>query len=213
MMKAKKNFKTKMFITSALIIALSAAVHANPFNNSFSEKDTTSVTSSRIQALNMCPGGIALGIFSANYERLLKPNHGIVFRADYELVPKTYSDAKIDANGKAFIVNYRYHFSGEMNSLFVGAFSRYRIYKGEGSLESIPFDFSIPEVTIGANAGKRWVWNNGFTMTFALGYGHFMGKTKVDESSPDIDHAIDTFKKEYDFLNGFLGEFSIGYAF
>lgn len=212
-MKAKRNSKTKTLIAAALFTIVTVTVYSNPFNNGLTKKDTASITAPRIQAINMCPGGIALGIFSVNYERLLKPNHGIVFRADYELVPKTYSDAKIDANGKAFIVNYRYHFSGEMNSLFLGAFSRYRVYKGEGALEGIPFDFSIPEVTVGANAGKRWVWNNGFTMTFALGYGHFMGKTKVDESTPDIDDAIDVFKKEYDFLNGFLGEFSIGYAF
>jgi hypothetical protein len=50
-------------------------------------------------------------------------------------------------------------------------------------------------------------------MNFALGYGYFYDEQKVNNSSQAALDAIDVFRDNYDFLNGFLGEFSIGYAF
>ncbi|MFV0269158.1 MAG: hypothetical protein ACK5HT_18695 [Draconibacterium sp.] len=106
-------------------------------------------------ALNVCPGGVAFGFYSANVEHLFGENHGFVLRGDLETIPKTYSDAKIDASGKAVILNYRYHIGGGLNSFYAGAFARYRNIKGDGTLESGDFDFKLPECTIGLNVGKQ----------------------------------------------------------
>ena len=111
------------------------------------------------------------------------------------------------------ILNYRYHFKPSLNSYYAGAFARYRKYNGDGKLAAESFDFKIPECTIGLNIGRRWVWESGFTMNFALGYGYHYDELKLDNRTPAIEKSIDDFKYEYDFFNGFLGEFSIGYAF
>jgi len=164
-------------------------------------------------AVNMCPGGIAFGIVSVNVEHLYKDHHGLVLRGDYEAIPKTYSDANINASGKALILNYRYHLGGGLNSFYAGAFARYRNYKGAGSLESGKFDFSVPECTVGLNVGRRWVWKSGFTVNFALGYGYAYDELRVNNPSQEALESIDVFRTNYDFMNGFLGELSIGYAF
>jgi len=164
-------------------------------------------------AINVCPGGIAFGFYSANIEHLFGENHGLVLRGDLETIPDTYSDANIDASGKAVILNYRYHIGGGLNSFYAGAFARYRNIKGDGSLESGGFDFKLPECTVGLNVGKRWIWKSGFTLNFALGYGYAYDELKVNNSSQAAIDAIDVFRNDYAFMNGFLGEFSVGYAF
>ncbi len=165
------------------------------------------------QAINMCPLGMAFGIFSANYEYMINQTHGIVFRLDYESVPNTYSDANINVDGKAAIMNYRYHLNKKLGSYYLGAFARYREYSGDGISGAEKFDFTISEFTIGLNAGKRWVWDSGFNINFTLGYGYSFDDRKTSKSNASIESAIDTFTNEYDFIDAFLGEFSIGYAF
>jgi hypothetical protein len=164
-------------------------------------------------AINMCPGGIAFGIYSINYAQLFGSNHVLVGRFDYEDIPKTYTDANIESSGVAFILNYRWHFSGKMNSTYLGAYSRYRVYNGSGTLESTTFDFEIDELTLGLNVGKRWVWNSGFNLNFALGYGFSFDNREIDPTNTSLESTVDNFESEYDFIDPFLGEFSIGYAF
>jgi hypothetical protein len=164
-------------------------------------------------AINVCPGGVAFGFYSANVEHLFGENHGLVLRGDLETIPDTYSDANIESSGKAVILNYRYHIGGGLNSFYAGAYARYRKIKGDGSLENGDFDFKLPECTLGLNVGKRWIWKNGLSLNFALGYGYAYDELKVNNSSQAAINAIDVFRDDYTFMNGFLGEFSIGYAF
>ncbi len=164
-------------------------------------------------AINACPGGIAFGIFSVNYEHLFNSYHGLMGRVDYEAIPKSYTDADIESNGVAVIVNYRYHFSGELKSIFLGSYLRFRTYTGSGRLESTEFDFTIPELTLGLNLGKRWVWDSGFNITFALGYGFSEDWREANPTSNLIKANVDQFTEQYDFFDPFLGEFSLGYAF
>jgi hypothetical protein len=165
------------------------------------------------KAINMCPGGIALGIFSINYEHLFGQSHGMVIRFDYEDIPNNYTDAKIKANGVAFILNYRWHKSKGLKSGYLGAYARYRIYHGTGKLESAKFDFTIPELTLGLNIGKRWIWKSGFNLNLAFGYGFSIKSRTADPSNPSVESTINKFEDAYDFIDPFLGEFSIGYAF
>jgi hypothetical protein len=155
-----------------LSIGLLFISHLAAGQNDIKKNDTTERRIKFKHAINTCPGGVAFGIFSVNYEYLHKSKHGFVLRADYEHIPKTYSDAQIDAFGAALIVNYRYHFQKQMNSYFAGAFSRGRIYKGDGKWNNETINFSLPELTLGANIGRRWAWNSGFNITFLLGYGY-----------------------------------------
>jgi len=179
----------------------------------FAKNDSVRSVKLARNTFNVCPGGIAFGFYSANFEHLFGANHGLVLRGDLETIPKTYSDANINASGKAVILNYRYHIGGGLNSYYAGAFARYRKIKGDGTLDTGDFNFSLPEYTLGLNVGKRWIWNSGFTMNFALGYGYAFDDLEVSNSSQAAVDAIDVFRDEYAFMSGFLGEFSIGYAF
>jgi len=137
----------------------------------------------------------------------------MLVRIEYEDVPKTYTDASIESNGWVYSLNYRRHLSGGMNSVFLGAYSRYRIYRGSGTLELNKFNFKLPSLTLGLNAGKRWVWNSGFNITVSAGYGINFDNRQATPSNNSIESALDQFEEDYDFISPFYGEISIGYAF
>lgn len=201
-------------ITFILLLILLASINGQARAQRHAPKSDSTTAESRLRnAISFCPGGIFLGIYSINFERMLKPHHGLVFRMDYENVPRTYSEANLETYGLGAIVNYRYHLNGKLESSYLGAFGRIRGYMGHGSLGGTRFDYTIPEVTLGFNAGKRWIWKSGFTLNFALGYGHIMKARQIKNNSSGASEAVDVFEKKYDFINGFLGEFSIGYAF
>lgn len=165
------------------------------------------------QAVNMCPGGIIFGIYSVNYEYLAGQNHGLVARFDYESVSETLSDDTMDANGYGFTFNYRWHFSGIMESFYIGSYARYKLYKGNATDGSTKFDFTLHEYTLGLNAGKRWVWNSGFNINCAFGYGISQLNKETEPTSASIDAKLDEFVDNYTFIDPFYGEISIGYAF
>jgi hypothetical protein len=164
-------------------------------------------------AINACPLGVAFGIFSVNYEYLVAPSHGILGRLDYEMIPETYSEGSIDAAGYAAVINYRKHLRDSLDSFYVGTYGRYRVYLGDGRLSGQEFSFALPEVTIGINVGRRWLWENGFNLNLTFGYGYAYSWREVENTSVEATKAIDAFEDEYAFMSPFLGEFSIGYAF
>ncbi len=100
-----------------------------------------------------------------------------------------------------------------MNSLFFGAHTRYRIYDGNGNLDSEKFDLTLKSFSLGLNAGKRWVWGNGFNTVFLLGYGVDFNTREASSTKQSIESTIDQFEKDYEFMSPFFGELSIGYSF
>ena len=203
--------KTILTVLS-ICIFLSSNVVAQVEEESSSSK-SNSPRSEFKHAINICPIAPVFGFYSINYEYLISPKNGIVARFDYEDVPKAYTDASIESSGIGFTLNYRRHLSGEMNSLFLGAYTRYRIYKGSGELDSKKFDLTLQSYSIGLNAGKRWVWNSGFNIVFSLGYGLDINNREANPTDNSIESILDQFEKEYEFMSPFYGEFSIGYTF
>lgn len=193
-------------------IFLSGKVFAQTEQNT-SATDSIPSSNGFKHAINFCPGALAFGIYSMNYEYRFSAHHGLVGRFDYEAIPKTYTDAAIESSGVGFALNYCWHISGKMKSIFLGAYSRYRIYSGNGTIEATAFDFTLDELTFGLNAGKRWVWKSGFNLTFALGYGFSIDSRDADPSNVNIEPALNRFEDDYDFTGPFFGELSIGYSF
>jgi len=177
------------------------------------KKESGSKTREFKHALNICPIAPAFGIYALNYEYLFSYKNGIVARFEYEDVPKAYTDANIESSGMAYSLNYRRHLSGKLESLFFGAYARFRTYKGNGEIDSEKFDFTLPSFTIGLNAGKRWVWNSGFNITLSAGYGLSIDKRNTTPGSIAINAALDQLEKEYDFMSPLYGELSIGFVF
>ena len=203
--------KSKLFILILCIFLIS--------NLFAQQKDTPSTTDSSSyvkeinQAVNFCPGGIIFGIYAINYEYLVNRNHGLVARFDYENVSETLSEDTMEADGYAFTFNYRWHFSGAMESFYIGSYARYKYYKGDATDGATKFDFTLQEYTLGLNAGKRWVWNSGFNINCAFGYGVSKLDKETDPTSPSIEAKLGEFIDNYTFIDPFYGEISIGYAF
>lgn len=214
--KSRESYSSKKRVFKIAVITLAFFLTSNIMAQEetvFSNQNSNASGKEFNQALSMCPGGIAFGIYSVNYMRMLDNRHGLVARLDYEAIPKKYTNANIESSGYAFVLNYRYHFSGEMESYYVGAFFRHRVFSGTGEVESGNFDFEIPEQTYGLIAGKRWIWNSGFTINFTLGYGISSIGRSADPSNAAVQNSLDEFENSYDFIDPVLGEFSIGFAF
>ena len=161
----KKRFS--IILLALLLLSFSASIYAQ-------DKDSTNSFSKDFSnSINMCPVALAFNFYSMNFEHLFDGTHGLVARFDYESISDTYSDNPIELSGYGFILNYRYHFSGQMESIFLGSYARYRIYDGNGKAGATDFDMSITESSFGLNLGKRWVWNSGFNVLFSMGYGFF----------------------------------------
>ncbi len=206
--------KRRNFKLTILIICIFLA--SNLFAQQEDIKSTTDSSSSGKefnQAINFCPGGIIFGIYAINYEYLAGKNHGLVARFDYESVSETLSDDKMEANGYAYTFNYRWHFSEAMESFYIGSYVRYKYYKGDATDGATKFDFTLHEYTLGLNAGKRWVWNSGFNINCAFGYGISKLNKKTDPTTPSIESKLNDFVDGYTFIDPFYGEISIGYAF
>jgi len=116
---------------------------------------------------------------------------------EYQFEDPTYEDLSLNRYASSIFLNYRYHFSKEMNSLFVGPYFRARVYDGTDDV-SDSFDFKDPEISLGVYLGKRWVWNNGFNIALTGGYGPYLRKSSES-------------KKEFEAQ--YIGELSVGYAF
>ncbi|SDW33451.1 Protein of unknown function [Lutibacter oricola] len=200
--------KTQLkLIIAIFILSLSFSTYAQE------QKEKSYQTKEFKHSISACPVAVAFGIYSINYEYLHNQKHGFVARFDYEAIPKTYTDANIESNGCSVLLNYRYHIDKKMNSCFVGAYARYREFNGDGMINETAFDFNMPDVSFGINAGKKWVWNSGFTMTFALGYGFSNEDWDSNPDTVEVNDVIKDYRKAYDFIDPFYGEFSIGYSF
>jgi len=212
----QSNSKQKRINPKITILILSVFLISNLFAQQEDTLSTTDLSSSGKefnQAVNFCPGGIIFGIYAINYEYLVGKNHGLVARFDYESVSETLSDDTMAADGFAFTFNYRWHFCGGMESFYIGSYARYKYYKGDATDGSTKFDFTLHEYTLGLNAGKRWVWNSGFNINCAFGYGISKLNKETDPTTPSIESKLNDFIDNYTFIDPFYGEISIGYAF
>ena len=166
------------------------------------------------QAVNICAVAIpVLNMYVINYEYLYTGRHGLAARLEYNPMSGSGID---DATGIAVVLDYRWHLSPELESFFIGPYVRYRYVDGSGSAAGTKFDFKVPEVNLGMNAGYRWIHDaTGINVVFAFGYGYSWVTETITPISDNIESAFDKFKKDNDtFLDApFYGEFSIGYAF
>jgi hypothetical protein len=187
--------KTKL-TTLVICILLSSHLMAQ-------EKSDSSLTNLNSRQLNykhaisICPMAFIMGELYISYEYLLNQTHGLAIMLDYQAETKTYEDPSFTLDRASVFLNYRYHFSKKMNSLFIGPYLRARFYDGKvGATGSL--DFNDPEITLALYLGKRWVWNNGFNVTFTGGYGPYLRESRESRG---------------EFVDKYFGELSIGYAF
>lgn len=77
----------KVSITKNQLIKV-VQILALGMNTVIAQEDSAKNKVIKRHAVNFCPLGIALGIFSANYEYLVTPKNGILARVNYEVILK-----------------------------------------------------------------------------------------------------------------------------
>lgn len=167
----------------------------------------------RTQAVNICAIAIPLiNNYVVNYEYLYRQRHGFAARLEYAPGMKGSNTKGVALAG---VLNYRWHFSPKLDGFFVGPYARYRYVYGSGETNAQHYDFKVPELNIGANAGYRWVSKIGFNFVIAAGYGYSFTNDILSNSNTDITNEFNAFKKANNAIMDapFYGEISIGYAF
>ena len=152
-------------------------------------------------------------MYVVNYEYVLQQRHGLAARVEYNPMSGSGID---EAAGLAAVLDYRWHVSPALESFFIGPYARYRHVDGSGAVAGTAFDFRVPEVNIGLNAGYRWIHEaTGINIVIAFGYGHSWVSEEISPNRNDINSTFSQFKKDNDtYLDApFYGEFSIGYSF
>jgi len=187
--------KTKLAFL-AISIFLSSSLIAQD-NGDSSSSDLNEPRSKFKHAVGICPIGFVQGDILFTYEYLLNQAHGVAVMFEYQAEKPVYKDVSFTRYATSFFLNYRYHFSKEMNSIFIGPYFRARVYDGEIETTN-SFNFNDPEFTLGVYLGKRWVWNNGFNIALTGGYGPYLKKSSESKT---------------EFKDRYIGELSVGYAF
>lgn len=74
---------------------------------------------------------------------------------------------------------------------------------------------SVESVKTGVSYGRRWVYDNGFTLGMRAGYGFFPFYESTRGDNPQVlkDDEWNSFEKLNKFLSGFDAAFQIGFTF
>lgn len=105
---------------------------------------------------------INVASFLLNYERRIGAHHGVLVEAN--LVHVHGSPAHQWTYGPT--VGWRFHVKEEGDSAFFGANAGYKFGHGK---RLVKFQIRQPHLT--AQAGYRWQWESGFTITARAGFG------------------------------------------
>jgi hypothetical protein len=210
------GMSVKVRMVGGVIAILSMALLAQDSTKAEATKNEgmpmTDNTVTAINAVTINPVGLIWGNINVAYERFLQGKYGAMGQVSYFF-----------QQGIGLAGHFRYHlFRNEshsgMSSPFIAGFAEFDLTKDEAKIEDPPgnvtvYPMDIIYLKIGANAGRRWVLSNSWTIVGRIGYGipvvaNFKWNNKhVDEGD---SKSVENKKR---FWNGVDAELSIGYAF
>jgi hypothetical protein len=173
-------------------------------------------------SINGSPLGVLFGSYSLNYERLVGGTNGFMIEGTFSRSTGTSTVNGDSTSSKSTLyggaVGYRWHWSGQQDSGFLGLLAGYSVGTGSGTVVDAAgiqqIDLTIKAPWIVANIGRRWQWDNGLNFTIRAGAG--WAKYTVSTSSTD-PNAQDAVKALQDLLTlipiALDGELSLGYTF
>lgn len=165
-------------------------------------------------SVNVNLGGIALGAYEIQYMHLFAGTHGVFVEPYLELDDGDDSSASIyGAN-----VGYRWHWSGQQNSGFLGLTAGYGIGSGEVTVttngQSETYDLDVTAFKLVPNIGYRWAFLDHFNVTIRGGVGYGSYSASTDSNDPDAQDAVETLDELLSFLPVAVdGEVSFGFIF
>lgn len=167
----------------------------------------------RTDSVNISP----LGGYTLNYEHLFRAKHGLLIEGNY----LDYTGDDYAETSGAILLGYRWHWSAEQNSGFLGVNASFE--QGNEIIKStkdggmvVTTNIDVRSITLTGNVGRRWAWNNGLNLTFRVGAGLGYHDVNVDYESDDPfeklgTELIVTWVRSLPFAVD--GELSLGYAF
>ena len=180
----------------------------------------------RENSFNLSPLGLLLGSYSLNYEHLSGGTHGLLIdgHIDRDSGTATTADSSGTTTGTSRSTDYgigagyRWHWSGEQSSGFLGLMAGYTVGSGTSTLTSgnttSRFDLTIRAPWVVANIGKRWQWDSGVNITFRIGGGWAKYTVTTTSTDPDAQTAVKFLQDILTLLPiAFDGELSVGYSF
>ncbi len=149
---------------------------------------------------------INLGLFTANYERLVGGAHGLI--GELNFAGLIFKEGSWGGD-----VGYRWHWFSRQDSWFVGVNVGYDRGTEQGKLtEDAPasYDYKYQLISVVPNIGKRWTWGSGWNVTFRIGTGYGLYNFAHNSSDPAV---MEQSKKAQDqqLPIAFDGELTIGY--
>ncbi|MFP4211815.1 MAG: DUF3575 domain-containing protein [Alkalispirochaeta sp.] len=171
-------------------------------------------------AAQLSPVGFLFGTYSGNFQYQVAPHHGLMAEIGFggtsnEFDGVTASQSRFDLGA-----HYRYHFNPQMDSFFLGPFVKFMSLSGDittetedfytGETDEETFSWDVNTVAVGASIGRRWIWTEGLSIVFRIGYG----ATSVNVNAGDAaDADVELLEQFLGVALGFDGELSIGWAF
>jgi hypothetical protein len=216
----KINVTISAIVMSILFLSPYAQEEADDSGSPSGEK----AAPARINAIQTNPLSLYAGSLGFNYEHLFLPNSGLLIEADV--------GSSSAYKGFGLGIHYRRHYKSRDNqkgldSPFWGPFINFASYTSKAeittststnygpavsSTSTVPF--SVTYAVIGANWGRRWIWDSGINLVFRIGYGFPIAKINFKDSQNVMNSDSErTFASVMKLIYGIDGELSIGYAF
>lgn len=213
-----RNCLTVLTLTLAATAAFAAAPNATCAQEAPTKLPPKTPPPERANSININPLGAIFGSYTLNYERLFLNTHGLIIEGVFA------TSSNDDSNSTTFggSAGYRWHWSGEQDSGFLGAMVGYQQGSGDATVETtvngqttketFQVDTNVFHVT--ANIGRRWAWDSGVNITFRFGAGYGDWKVSTDDTSANAQDAVKLVDDLLNLLPVYLdGELSLGYTF
>lgn len=168
----------------------------------------------RANSINVNPFGVIFGSYSLNYEHLINGHHGLLVEG---LFSQSGDDDSSSLRGGGGL-GYRYHFSGQQQSVFLGFNVAYQVGSADTQVmindKENRFDIETTSLSATANVGKRWAWDGGFNITARIGAGYARHNASTDSDDPGAQKAVELVDGLLSFIPVALdGELSVGWVF
>lgn len=173
-------------------------------------------------SVNASPLGMFWGNYSLNYERLVSGTHGFMIEGSFAHYTGTSLSSGESSSSKSTNygggIGYRWHWSRQQNSGFLGLMAGYSVGSGESTITSSgmtnTFDLTIKAPWVVANIGKRWQWDSGLNITFRVGAGWAKYTVSSNSTDPQAQEAVQFVQDILTLIPIALdGELSVGYSF
>ncbi len=174
----------------------------------------TVVKDAREHSVNLNPLGVISNNYTLNYERLFGGTHGLLVEPSFGYA----SDSDSSSTAFGLDLGYRWHWSGEQDSGFLGVNVGYSVGSGEATVTvndiSETFDVDVSQFRVLANIGRRWAFDFGLNITARIGAGYGDWSVSTDSTNESAQQAVKMVDTVLEFLPfAFDGELSLGWIF